>query len=187
MPKQGSAESRGTLLVLLGGGDKPERLCGSSPSGQTIGNRYLCSQVARCGFSPFFLSWSLAEPQYLPGGLRGSSICHPQGQVSGHHQCCVLPGKGSLSLHPQAVSLLAKSQEDSKLRASAGCSDLAPACPWLLQSRVRAPRDAVGQAVFCLHVLLLRVPRETRAGSTVSFPSSVLIQFSPMDLVPTAL
>src|SRR5699024_10194424 len=98
MPKQGSVESRGTLLLLLGGGDKPERLCGSSPSGQTSGNRFLCSQVARRGFSPSFLSWSLAEPQYLPGGLRGSSICHPQGQVSGHHQCRVLPGKGSLSL-----------------------------------------------------------------------------------------
>ena len=101
MPKQGSAESRRTLLVLLGGGDKPERLCGSSPSRQTIGNQFLCSQVARCGFSPFFLSRSLAEPQYLPGGLRGSAIGHPEGQVSGHHQCRVLPRKGSLSLRPK--------------------------------------------------------------------------------------
>ena len=187
MPKQGAGESRGTLLLLLGGGDKPERLCRSSPSGQTSGNRFLCSQVARRGFSPSFLSWSLAEPQCLPGGLRGSSICHPQGQVSGHHQCRVLPGKGSLSLRPKQLPSWLSLRRTAKLRASAGCSALAPACPWLPQIRVCAHRDAVGQAVFCLHVLLLGVPREMRAGSKVSFPSSVLIQFSPMDLVPTAL
>ena len=139
MPKQGSAESRGTLLVLLGGGDKPERLCGSSPSGQTIGNQFLRSQVARCGFSPFFLSWSLAEPQYLPGGLRGSSIGHPQGQVSGHHQCCVLPGKGSLSLHPQEFPSWLSLRRTANLRASGSHSALVPACLWLLQSRVCAP------------------------------------------------
>lgn len=173
--------------MLLGGGDKPERLCGSSPSGQTIGNQFLRSQVARCGFSPSFLSWSLAEPQCLPGGLRGSSICHPYGQVSGHHQRRVLPGKGSLSLRPKRLPSWLSLRRTAKLRASDGCTALAPACPWLLRSRVRAPRDAVGQAVFCLHVLLPSVPRETRAGSTVSFPSSISIQFSPMDLVPTAL
>ena len=42
----------------------------------------------------------------------------------------------------------------------------------------------MGRAGFCLPVLFLRVPREMRAGSTVSFPSSVLIDFLKWTLFP---
>ena len=78
MPKQGSAESRGTLLVLLGGGDKPECLCGSSPSRQAVGNRYLCSQVARCGFSPFFSPGLLQSLSIFLEALEGVQSVIPK-------------------------------------------------------------------------------------------------------------